>query len=275
LLTFLPPIFPNQTSNYNVMPPLRRPLFSSNSTFNLLRLPRRFQSSSPLTSKASTTPKASSASQKSRIDRILTRLPRFTQSWTNSLRNAPGSNVVAFLILHELTAIVPLVGLAGLFHWTDWLPTYLTQPLYITEGTTKFGRYFARKSWFGFSPSTSTQHPTTTTTTTGKKGEIEAGGEEAQKAEVEKQWHVGQSSSRILVEVATAYAITKVFLPARILVSVWATPWFARVVVGRVGGGVGRWFSKGGNSAMKTTTGMGAGVAGKAGGPVKIPSRKS
>jgi hypothetical protein len=36
---------------------------------------------------------------------------------------------------------------------------------------------------------------------------------------------------RILVEVATAYAITKVFLPARILLSVWATPALARIFV--------------------------------------------
>jgi hypothetical protein len=52
---------------------------------------------------------------------------------------------------------------------------------------------------------------------------------------------VGASNkTRILVEVATAYAITKVFLPARILLSVWATPWFARVTVGRFGGLFGR-----------------------------------
>lgn len=30
---------------------------------------------------------------------------------------------------------------------------------------------------------------------------------------------------------ATAWAIVKALLPARLLVSVWATPWFARLVV--------------------------------------------
>lgn len=32
------------------------------------------------------------------------------------------THVVSFLILHEITAVVPLVGLAGLFHWTGWVP---------------------------------------------------------------------------------------------------------------------------------------------------------
>jgi hypothetical protein len=65
-----------------------------------------------------------------------------------------------------------------------------------------------------------------------------------------------------LIEVATAYAITKVFLPARILLSVWATPWFARVVIGRVGGIFGRrTVGKGGvgNAAARAGFGKGGG----------------
>jgi len=38
------------------------------------------------------------------------------------------------------------------------------------------------------------------------------------------------------LQVATSYAITKVLLPVRIIGCVWATPWFARAVVGRFGG---------------------------------------
>ena len=30
---------------------------------------------------------------------------------------------------------------------------------------------------------------------------------------------------------ATAYAITKALLPLRLILSVWATPWFARVAI--------------------------------------------
>lgn len=68
---------------------------------------------------------------------------------------------------------------------------------------------------------------------TRRDGAVDLQGEER---EIERRWHVGESGSRILVEVATAYAITKVLLPARIVLSVWATPWFARVVLSRVGG---------------------------------------
>ena len=46
------------------------------------------------------------------------------------------------------------------------------------------------------------------------------------------------------MEVATAYAITKAMLPGRIVFSVWATPWFARVFVGRVGGRLRGLFSR-------------------------------
>jgi hypothetical protein len=36
---------------------------------------------------------------------------------------------------------------------------------------------------------------------------------------------------RVVVEVALAYALTKVLLPVRIVASVWATPWFAGVLL--------------------------------------------
>ncbi|KAG9233926.1 hypothetical protein BJ875DRAFT_341034, partial [Amylocarpus encephaloides] len=78
---------------------------------------------------------------------------------------------------------------------------------YINDGVEKFGRYFRRKGWFGFSK----EHG---------EAEIHVDGST-----------VSQSAgrgTRILVEVATAYGITKVLLPVRVILSVWATPWFAR-----------------------------------------------
>lgn len=227
----------------------QRPLFFSLSTFTK---PRRCPVN--LSRYQSTT-----SSHTKRIDRILSRLPRFLHPWTSSLRSAPGSNVVAFLILHEITAIVPLIGLAGLFHNMEWLPTYWTEARYIQDGTEKFGRYFARKGWFGFSrEDMPSKDNGVRSLDTGEN----TGGE---KVEAGKRWHVSGSSSRILVEVATAYAITKVFLPARILLSVWATPWFARVVVGRIGGGVGRLFSNKGvkGSATAGTVAVGAPAVGQ------------
>ena len=95
----------------------------------------------------------------------------------------------------------------------------------------RFGRYFRRKGWFGFRGVGEEE--------VGKEEGVDVGrgkGEDELVQGVERKWGVGEKGGRILVEVATAYAVTKVFLPARILVSVWATPWFARAVLGRVTG---------------------------------------
>ena len=148
---------------------------------------------------------------------------------------------------------MPLVGLAGLFHYTNWIPREVTEGKYVRDGIEKFGKYFRRKGWFGFSND-------------GDGDVVEVEQEMDGIAEVREGDYRG---SRILVEVATAYAITKVLLPVRILGSVWATPWFARVFVGRVGGGLGRIFGRGGRavkrSAAAGTGATGAGVVGKGG----------
>lgn len=134
---------------------------------------------------------------------------------------------------------MPLLGLAGLFHYTEWLPKGMVEGRWLTEGIERFGRYFGRKGWFGFERVDARE----------AGGEVLNKGEGAQEVdkngngtieEVERKWHVGQKGGRILVEVATAYAITKVLLPVRILVSVWATPWFARVFWGLYRKGVKR-----------------------------------
>jgi len=180
----------------------------------------------------------------------------FLHPYTNGLRNAPVTHVVSFLILHEITAVVPLVGLAGLFHWTGWIPDVLAEGSAVSEGVQKFGRYFARKGWFGFDK----KEPGNTVE---KIKEKERGITAQERVEdVKKEgWSVGESGSMILVEVATAYAITKVLLPARVLLSVWATPWFARNVLG----GLRRVFGRGGvkGSAAAGTGATAAGVVGK------------
>ena len=75
------------------------------------------------------------------------------QKYTPRLRNAPVSHVVAFLILHEITAVVPLLGLFGLFHYTNFVPLdYMLGHYggYVSEGVRRFERYFSRKGYFGF-----------------------------------------------------------------------------------------------------------------------------
>ncbi|CAM1508056.1 Fc.00g049040.m01.CDS01 [Cosmosporella sp. VM-42] len=165
------------------------------------------------------------SSQASRIDRITSKLPRRLQKYTNGLRNAPVSHVVSFFILHEITAIVPVLGLFGLFHYTDHVPvSYMSDHFggYVQEGLGRFERYFKRKGWFGFG-----------------KDEVARTDPEQESQDVMERWQSGDGRYKVVVEVALAYAITKVLLPLRIIGSVWATPWFAGVLM-RVKGAVTR-----------------------------------
>lgn len=162
-------------------------------------------------------------SQTARIDRVISRLPPRLQRYTAGLRNAPFSHVVSFLILHELTAIVPVFALFGLFHYTDYVPvSWMTQHFgdQVQSGVARFERYFSRKGWFGFSREDSASD----NASKDRKGSNE------QTSEAVGRFEQGEPKYRALVEVALAYAITKVLLPVRLAVSVSATPWFAGVM---------------------------------------------
>ncbi|KAJ0114899.1 hypothetical protein J7T55_004641 [Diaporthe amygdali] len=222
LLQALPPLraSPSQTAI-----PLRQ------ATKRFSQPARRLNSTkTPPPSSSEAAAAAAASKQQSRADRILARLPRSMQKYTGRLRSAPLSHVVAFLVLHEITAVVPLLGLFGLFHYAasaapiDYMMEHYGG--YVRDGTAKFERYFTRKGWFGFGK--------------GSAGDGESGaGDKAvgeikgDDAAVMRRWEGSDEKYRIVVEVALAYAITKVLLPARIVVSVWATPWFAGVM-GRV-----------------------------------------
>ncbi|KAK4995941.1 hypothetical protein LTR66_004335 [Elasticomyces elasticus] len=143
----------------------------------------------------------------SRISRINARLPRFLQRYTEPLRNAPISHITAFLLLHELTAVLPLFGLAAAFHYTNWLPPYISEGQWVAYGVEKFGKWMRKKGW------------------------IDELGEDGKQGRVGRWWGRGEGGVRVVVELATAYAITKALLPVRLVFSVWATPWFARYTV--------------------------------------------
>ncbi|WYZ38430.1 hypothetical protein EsH8_III_000344 [Colletotrichum jinshuiense] len=208
----------------------------------------------PLRPRTTTPLRNSSNSTSSAAERILNRVPTRFQKYTTGLRKAPLSHVVAFLILHEVTAIVPLLGLFGLFHYTNFLPLeYVTGHWagYVRDGVGMAERYFSRKGWFGFGAA---DRGTMT-------GELDASGP-YETNDVERRWAKEEGKVtgsfeytsrepteesvrstqdvlerwqkdgkyKVVVEVAMAWAITKALLPARILVSVWGTPWFAGVV---------------------------------------------
>lgn len=162
------------------------------------------------------------ASRISRLDRLTSKLPKSLQKYTNGLRNAPVSHVVSFMILHEITAIVPLFGLFSLFHYTNYIPiSYVTDHFgeSLQGGIERYERYFKRKGLFGFGQEDNDY--THVSETTDENAHVE---------DVVQRWHNGEQKYKILVEVALAYAITKALLPIRIIGSVWATPWFANLL---------------------------------------------
>lgn len=165
------------------------------------------------------------SSHASRIDRITSKLPRRLQKYTNGLRNAPVSHIVSFLLLHEITAIVPVLGLFGLFHYTDYVPVnYVTGHFggYVEEGVSRFEVYFKRKGWFGFGQDGETSDSDRRTSTHPSESKSE---------DAMERWKSGDGRYKLVVEIALAYAITKALLPIRIMASVWATPWFASTLL--------------------------------------------
>lgn len=197
---------PSSPHNTNVTPP-------TNTMFRLRLLPLRRPPTSSLRRYATTPPPAPPST---RLARIESRLPRFLHRYTTPLRTAPVSHITAFLILHELTAVVPLLGLAAVFHYTNWLPPYISEGKYISDYTAKFGRYLRKKGWMSDEKGDQWVH---------RRG---------------RWFGKGETGVRMVSALATAYAITKVLLPLRLVVSVWGTPWFARWTVLPVSGWLGR-----------------------------------
>ncbi|KAK4104000.1 hypothetical protein N658DRAFT_493484 [Parathielavia hyrcaniae] len=216
----LPPPAPRRLPPSGLPP--RRPLqFSS-------RRPSSTKTKPPTNPNHVSTPSSSSktTTKQAKANRILSRLPRPLHRYASRLRGAPVTHVVAFLVLHEITAVVPLLGLFGLFHYTEYVPVVWMLGHYggyVREGVGRFERWFRKKGWFGF----------------GEESDLEEeagqgqGGREGEVDDALRRWE-REPKYRAVVEVALAYALTKALLPVRIVGSLWATPWFAGVL-GRVG----------------------------------------
>ncbi len=86
---------------------------------------------------------------RSRIGRITSRLPTRLQRYTTPLLQAPLTHITAFIVLHELTAVLPLFGLVGIFHYTKWMPPFVGEGRWVADGVEKFGNWFRRKGWLG------------------------------------------------------------------------------------------------------------------------------
>ncbi|KAH0606323.1 uncharacterized protein H6S33_003984 [Morchella sextelata] len=152
---------------------------------------RRFFSSAPPEAPTPIPTPTPTPTPTSSAEAIASKLPKRLRPYASRFINRPVSHITSFLVLHELTAIVPLGGLVWLFHATKWTPPGMPGE-WVAAGTEKFGNYVRKKGWESFK---------------------------------------GDKGGRLLFEVATAWAVVKALLPLRIGLSLWATPWFARVFV--------------------------------------------
>ena len=181
--------------------------------------PRRTIAASP--------PRPPPKDTRSRLRRLNDRLPRAVRSYTTPLLGAPITHVTSFLILHEITAILPLFGLVAVFHYGNWIPDLSSADSgggAFDEGVKRLGRWLQRKGWV---------NDADLGAVVDDGGNLE--GTSATDVAGDSESRAGAKGVRLVLEFATAYAITKALLPVRIVGSVWATPWFARAVVGPVG----------------------------------------
>ena len=89
------------------------------------------------------------ASRERLLQRIHARIPTFLHPYTRKLVYAPAAHLSSFLILHEITAVLPLLGLACFFHYSNWLPQSISEWKWASDGVGKFGNWFRKKGWLG------------------------------------------------------------------------------------------------------------------------------
>jgi hypothetical protein len=175
------------------------------------------KASNPLRSGPRSTASTSRTNQfqqrtRARLDGWISRSPKFFKPTLTALRDAPTSYIVSFAVLHEITAVVPLVGLFWFFHQTRWLPEYFADGKWMKQGVERFGRYFRKKGWISEADETNAER---------QMADKEAGTISRSQA---------GDGSRMVIEAATAWALVKLLLPFRIALSVWAAPASARLV---------------------------------------------
>ncbi|TPX73711.1 hypothetical protein CcCBS67573_g05024 [Chytriomyces confervae] len=134
---------------------------------------------------------------------------RSFQSIREMLRKtSPASHLTSFVVLHELTALLPLPIVYYTLQTTG-LRVPVSQDM-LDEGTRRIDRIIARYNL---------------------GGDGSEGGSPSEGRDV----GLGDSATRIrsetIVDMATAYAVVKLLMPVRIAVSLALTPWFARRAV--------------------------------------------
>ncbi|CAH00685.1 Mrx11p [Kluyveromyces lactis] len=126
--------------------------------------------------------------------KFLTRLngnPRYKHYFDKLSEAGAVSTMTSFLILHEITAIVPLFALWGLLYNLDLSDQY-EMPVYFKDLLNKCGESIGK---------------------------------------LIGDYDNGWDRDRLVVSGALAYAIVKVLYPARILFSLWAAPYVGTFVI--------------------------------------------
>jgi hypothetical protein len=123
---------------------------------SLRRQGRRFEStntppggSKPATASA---PSLETQPDPASIGRIQRLLPKRFHKHLAQFRSSPFSHITAFLVLHEITAIAPIIGLTTAFYYFDVVPTeYVFGPWagYASEAVGTWLKYARKKGWFG------------------------------------------------------------------------------------------------------------------------------
>ncbi|RMZ83953.1 hypothetical protein DV737_g1310, partial [Chaetothyriales sp. CBS 132003] len=98
-------------------------------------------------------PKSGPRPKPARLDEIrqkfdwwIAKSPTVLRPTLRVIRDAPASYTISFLILHELTAIIPLAGLTVGFHYFGWLPSYFAEGEWAVKSVEKLGRNAVRGS---------------------------------------------------------------------------------------------------------------------------------
>ena len=152
------------------MPPLNSSNLLRTRSLSLFRFRRPLSTQQP------------SPSPRPGLEKLNARLPRFLHRYTTPLLTAPVTHVSAFLILHEITAVVPLFALAGFFHYSQWMPPFISEGKWVADGVEKFGNWFRKKGWIGNVPA------------------VGEDGKEGKRGKAGVWWSRGEGSVRIVVE---------------------------------------------------------------------------
>ncbi|KAF3912841.1 hypothetical protein AA313_de0203589 [Arthrobotrys entomopaga] len=126
--------------------PLRRRLAQPTVHYRLLpfRSNARVRTPACFRHQSTSSPPSSAAS---RVDRIVSKLPIFIRPYATTVLSRPGSHLTSFLILHELTAVIPLFAFFYIFNSTGWNPADLLPQQWIEQGYARFKRYIEKKGW--------------------------------------------------------------------------------------------------------------------------------